>query len=353
MFKDIPDNWKRGVEKFVAKAPGFTLGKISNIVSKETNKEINGVIYALMATPKMMVAEAPEVTYERINAICHHAADIGAKMIGLGAYTKMIGDSGETVHKNSPIPVTTGNSLSTSATLWAVYDVVKRMGILKTIPGTKRVKATATVIGATGSIGRASAKLLSLMVSRLCIVAPRRERLEELAHEIRKMTPDCEFVVSTNANDFAHETDILVTATSALDTKIIEIERLKPGCVVCDCSRPLDFTPEDAGKRPDILIVESGEVVLPGPVNLTCDIGLPDKVVYACLGETALLALEERFEPFTLGRNIDYLKVKEIYKMAKKHGVELAAIRGHSGLISDKEIQLTKKLAMERLNNKH
>ncbi|MCC6277959.1 MAG: dehydrogenase [Oligoflexia bacterium] len=351
LFKDIPDNWKRGVEKLAAQVPGFTIGTISHIVSKDTNEEVNGVIYALLATPKMMLSEDTEVTYRKLETICHHAADIGAKIIGLGAYTKIIGDSGETVNRNSPIPVTTGNSLSASATLWAVYDVVKRMQLLKPLKESHLLDATATVIGATGSIGKASAKLLALTVNKICLVAPRMERLEELANEIRKINPQCRVVFSRDANDFAHETDILVTATSALDTKIIEVERLKPGCVVCDCSRPLDFTPEDAAKRPDVLIIESGEVVLPGPVDLTCDIGLPDKVVYACLGETALLAMEKRYEPFTLGRNIDYLKVKEIYKMANRHGVELAAVRGHLGLISEREIELTKKLALEKLQH--
>jgi hypothetical protein len=70
--------------------------------------------------------------------------------------------------------------------------------------------------------------------------------------------------------------------------------------------------------------------------------------VYACLGETALLALEARYEAFTLGRDLDWQRVKEIYKLATRHGVQLAAIRGPSGLISDREIQLCRELALRR-----
>jgi predicted amino acid dehydrogenase len=215
----------------------------------------------------------------------------------------------------------------------------------------KRSDATATVIGATGSIGSVSAKLLGLVFQKLCLVAPRMDRLEETANEIRKINPKCKILLSTNSNDFAKTTDVLVTATSAYDQKIIDVGLLKPGCIVCDCSRPLDFTREDAQRRPDVLIIESGEVILPGPVQITCDLGLPDQSVYACLGETALLAMEERYEPFTLGRNIDWLKVKEIYQMAQKHGVKLAAIRGHDGFISDKEIAITRELALKKLKN--
>lgn len=38
------------------------------------------------------------------------------------------------------------------------------------------------------------------------------------------------------------------------------------------------------------------------------DIGLPKGIAYACLAETIVLALEGRFENFTLGRNIEWEK---------------------------------------------
>ncbi|MEZ4551959.1 MAG: hypothetical protein R2874_16235 [Desulfobacterales bacterium] len=41
------------------------------------------------------------------------------------------------------------------------------------------------------------------------------------------------------------------------------------------------------------------------------DIGLP-QVAYACLAETIVLALDRRFEVFTIGRDIEWEKVKAI-----------------------------------------
>jgi predicted amino acid dehydrogenase len=189
-----------------------------------------------------------------------------------------------------------------------------------------------------------SAKLLALVMRDLCLVAPRMPRLQELALEIKALNPSCKIRVSTDANDFAGETDVLVTATSAFDQKIVDIMKLKSGAIVCDCSRPLDFSIDDAMKRPDVLIIESGEINLPGAYNLTCDLGLPNKCLYACLGETAVLAMEKRYETFTLGRDLDWQKVKDIYKLSVSHGVQLAGIRGHAGFIHDKEIALVKEL---------
>lgn len=348
-IKKMPKEWNDPFDRSIAKLPPVVYGHIRHVISEATGKEINGVIYGLFATPKVLKTEDPEVTYRKIQQICLDAAEQGAKVIGLGAYTKIVGDSGVTINANSPIPVTTGNSLSASATLWALNEAVKKMNLLSIDSQTGLYRGTAMVIGATGSIGKVSAKLLSLVFERLIIVAPRLERLEDLKSEIEEMAPHCEVLVSTDANQLADQVDALVTATSAFDHKIVDVELLKPGCVVCDCSRPLDFDIEDAKKRPDILIIESGEVVLPGPSEVDCNLGLPGNVVYACLAETALLALEGRHEPFTLGRDIEWEKVKEIYKLAIKHGVKLAAIQGHMGTITDREIQLTRELALSRL----
>lgn len=339
-IRAIPKQFHGDFDKLISALPPVRYGKITNIISEKTGKTINGIIYALWATPQVLKSQEAEITYAQIQKCARDAAARGAKLMGLGAYTKIVGDSGVTINKNSPLPVTTGNSLSASATLWGLYEVVKKMGILTFDKDNGKVNGTAMVIGATGSIGRVSAKLLSLVFKKLIIVAPRIDRLNELAAELGSMAPHCQIICATQADDWASQVDVLVTATSALDHKVVDVMRLKPGCVVCDCSRPLDFTKEDARKRPDIIIMESGELVLPGPNQITCDIGLPGNTVYACLAETAVLALEGRHESFTLGRDIDWVKVKEIYRLCQKHGVKLAEIQGHMGILTDREIAL-------------
>ncbi|HZN96444.1 MAG TPA: hypothetical protein VFB61_01780 [Gemmatimonadales bacterium] len=336
------------VEGQAAKVPGFLYGHVDNVVSHSTGREVSGLTYCLPSTPRMLLEKDVQTTYGQIKAICEHAAKSGAKIIGLGAYTKIVGDAGASINRNSPIPVTTGNSLSAAATLWAVHEVIGKMGLVKTSAGGKRRDGVAMVIGASGSIGRVCAKLLAFTFGRLILVAPKTERLHEIAVEIREIAPHCDLVVSTSADDWAASADVIVTATSSRGQKVVDVGRLKPGAIVCDCSRPLDFTIEDAMARPDVVIIESGEVLLPGPATLDCYIGLPDKAVWACLGETALLALAERYEPFSLGRDLDWRRVKEIYRLAREHGVGLAALRGHAGVITEREITLTRELALKR-----
>jgi hypothetical protein len=91
-------------------------------------------------------------------------------------------------------------------------------------------------------------------------------------------------------------------------------------------------------KRPDVLVIESGEIDLPTKVKGMKSISLPPNVIYACLAETIVLALEGRFEVFTVGRDTEWEKVKEIYKLGLKHGMKLAAISGVNGVFSDEDI---------------
>jgi hypothetical protein len=128
---------------------------------------------------------------------------------------------------------------------------------------------------------------------------------------------------------------------------VIDVAKLKPGCVVCDVARPPDVKEEDARLRPDVLVVESGEILLPGEPDFGFNIGLPPGVAYACLAEAALLAMEGRFENFTLGRNIEMEKVKEIYRLFKKHGLQLEGLRSFGRYVREEQIGHKRALADE------
>jgi len=114
-------------------------------------------------------------------------------------------------------------------------------------------------------------------------------------------------------------------------------------------ARPLDLPPSEVAKRPDVLVIESGEIELPTQVKGMKSIGLPNNVIYACLAETIVLALEGRFEVFTIGRDTEWEKVKEIYRLGLKHGMKLSAISGAKGVYTDADIANVVKLAKKAL----
>ena len=325
------------VETLAAHLPPFVYCKMENIVSP-TGAQAEGWLISVGGTPKEMLARSPEFTYRRLLHAARIAEGLGAQIMGLGAFTKVVGDAGVTVARRSRLPITTGNSYSASGALWAAADAMKRMGLVKPAKGGKRVPAKTMVIGASGSIGSVSARLLAMAFEEVVIAGRDLKKLEQLKASILEDTPDAKVVCSTDYDSLLGEMDMIVTSTSGAGKKILDITKVKPGCVITDVARPLDLPPEEVAKRPDVLVIESGEIELPTKVRGMKSIGLPPNVIYACLAETIVLALEGRFEVFTVGRDTEWEKVKEIYKLGLKHGMKLAAISGVKGVYSDADI---------------
>jgi predicted amino acid dehydrogenase len=233
------------------------------------------------------------------------------------------------VAHEADIAITSGNSLTVAATLEAAKQAVVKMG------ATDLTKGKVMIVGATGSIGAVCSRLLAQAIYDVVLVSIEPERLIELKRTIQAETPGAKVVIATRPDDYLADCDLIVTATSAFGQRVVDITRCKPGAVICDVARPPDISPAEADLRPDVLVIESGEVLIPGDIDFGYDIGLPPKTSYACLAETALLAMEGRFEDYTLGRNITIERVKEIYRLFKKHEFQIAGLRSFGQYVTD------------------
>lgn len=333
----------RVVEKSAAYMPPFVYSRVSGIVSPD-GSEAEGWLITVGGTPKEMLAHPPEFTYSRLLEAADLAKQLGAQVMGLGAFTKVVGDAGVTVSKRATIPITTGNSYSASGALWAAHEAIRRLGIAH-VDDEGRLRGKAMVVGGSGAIGAACARLLAHAADEVWLVSPETAKLITIKAEIEAENPRATVHIATSPGDALGEMDLIVTATSAAGTKVLDIMAVKPGCVITDVARPLDMSAEDVAKRPDVLVIESGEVELPGDVHMR-DIGLPPGVAYACLAETIVLALEGRFETFTVGRNIEWRKVREIYRLGLKHGMKLATISGINGPFSDEDFARVRAAAL-------
>lgn len=317
---------ERLIEDAVAQVAPFPVGAIRNLVGA-TGARAEGVIYAVPMTSKVIMRFPPEFMYRKLEQVAEQAGKAGCRLIGLGAYTSVIGDAGVTLSQRVAVGVTTGNSYTVAATMKTLAAAALQCGI-------PLAQSAGLVIGATGSIGSVCARLLAKQVKELYLVSPRPERLLALSTLIVRESPTLHghIHLSRVATDFLPKADVVITTTSAVDP-VVDVAQLKPGCVVCDVARPPDIKPEAAASRHDILVIESGEIRLREGAELTYDIGLPGGTIYACLAETALLALDQRFGHFTLGREIEPEKVQLIDEIGTKHGFELAAIRSFGQVV--------------------
>jgi predicted amino acid dehydrogenase len=333
------------VEEVAAYFPPFYLSRITGGKSPTTGQRIEGVLLTLAATPRMMMKHNERFSYVRINQAARMAERLGARIMGLGAFTSVVGDAGITVAHESDIAITSGNSLTVAMTLEAAKRAVQLMG------ATDLSKGKVMVVGATGSIASVCSRLIAQAIGNVVLVSIEPEKLLELKRTIQREMPGAQVTIATKAGDLIGDCDLVVTATSAFGQRVIDITKCKPGAVICDVARPPDINPAEAALRPDVLVIESGEVLIPGDIDFGYDIGLPPKTSYACLAETALLAMDGRFEDYTLGRNITMERVKEIYKLSLKHGFKLAGLRSFEKYITDEDLASRRALAEQYRND--
>ena len=334
--KYLPDDL---VEPVSAYMPPMYVSRITGGKSPTTGQRIEGYLYTLGATPRQMMKHDPTFTYKQLNKVARMAERKGARILGLGAFTSVVGDAGITTAHEADIAITSGNSLTVAMTLEAAKKAVQLMG------ATDLTTGKVMVVGATGSIASVCSRLIAQAIKNVVLVSIEPEKLLELKRTIQRETPGAEVTIATKAGDLIRDCDLVITATSAFGQRVIDLTKCKPGAVICDVARPPDINPAEAALRPDVLVIESGEVLIPGDIDFGYDIGLPPKTSYACLAETALLAMDGRFEDYTLGRNITMDRVKEIYKLSLKHDFKLAGLRSFGKYVTDEDIAAKRALA--------
>ncbi len=306
-------------------------------IQSTTGATTEGWFIGCPLTARQLIEADPEQAIGKIVQSGKLAQELGAEIVGLGAFTSVVGDAGITVAEQLDIGVTTGNSYTVATAVQGMLEAAELVGIQ---PAT----AHAAVVGATGSIGRVCAQLLAPQVAALTLAARRREALEELADELSLAGSQVD--VQTDVNQALREADMVITVTSALET-IIQPDMLKPGAVICDVARPRDVSKQVAQQRDDVLVIEGGVVAIPGEVNFNFDFGFPPQTAYACMAETMILALEGRCGHYSLGRNLELGRVREIARLGEKHGFRLAGFRSFERAVTPEQMERVRQRAAQ------
>jgi predicted amino acid dehydrogenase len=297
--------------------PPLYISHITGVRSEATGKEVEGWFVACPFTPQRMMTLPPKTVYRKVIATAHLAERLGAQLVGLGAYTSVVGDGGVTISQSVKVPVTTGDSYTVAS---AVEAMKKAAGIM----AIELSKSTLAVVGATGAIGAVAAEMLAEDVPHIVLIGKRFDRLGEVKARCEK---DGAEVLVTADLTALRQADLVLTVTSAVEA-IVQPQHLKPGAVVCDVARPRDVSRAVAEQRDDVFVFEGGLVEIPGPeASFNFDFGFPPKTCYACMAETIALALDGRYENYSLGKDLTVAQAKEIAGIARRHGFELAGFR--------------------------
>jgi len=312
--------------------PPVFISEISGIRSVEDGRTAPGWFIACPLTPTRMMSLPPSVVYRKIIQSGRFAERLGARILGLGAFTSVVGDGGITIANNLNIPVTTGDSYTVAIAVQAIQQAAKLMDI-------PIEKATVAIVGASGAIGSVSAEMLAPYPQKMLLIGRRLDKLNKTAEKV-KQAGGRNVTVTADINQIT-QAQLIITVTSAIEN-IIQPRHLKRGAIVCDVSRPRDVSRQVVEQRPDVLVIEGGMVQAPGSVDFGFNFGFPPQMAYACMAETMALTLERRYESFTLGKDISLSQVLTIDKIAKRHGFRLGGFRSFERAITDEEIKSIK-----------
>lgn len=313
--------------------PSFKLYDILNFKSK-TGQTVNGCFIVATFIPDMIEKDIWAV-FSKVVRGCKIAEKHGIGIVTLGGFTSIVAEKiGQEIKNEVDVPVTTGNSFTAAMAIDGVLKAAEIMSLDIT-------KTKLTIVGGTGDIGSACARVLVDKVKELTITGRTKVHLRRLRAELAKRKKARVFA-TTNNESAVKKADIVISTASAA-AAILDINWFKPGSIICDVGYPKNIS-YTTTPRQDILVFSGGLAKTPTPISLPIDIGLPTPdVIYGCFSESIILSLEKRFENFSFGRgNITPEKIEEIRQLGKKHGFEVADFYWGDRLIDQSMIKRLK-----------
>ncbi len=332
----------RLIEWYIKQRDPIVAAHITGVRSA-TGTEAEGWFIGCPLTPRQFVELPIDFVWEKLEKCGRLAEGLGAKIVGLGAFTSVVGDGGVTLAKRLKIAVTTGNSYTVATAIEGAVEAGRLMGI--SLP-----EANVAVVGATGSIGATCAEILARDSRGIALVGRSTEKLKAVALRIEGST-GAKPKVFTDVGEGLRDADIVIAVSSAVEA-IVRPEHIKRGAVVCDVARPRDVSVAVSKERDDVLVIEGGVVRVPG--GMSCvkmdkpepfSFGFPSGTAYACMSETMALALEGRYESFTLGKDVSVAQVDEITAICRKHGFKIEGFRSFERAVDNDEIARIRKRA--------
>lgn len=368
-----------------------------------------GWLLGLSHTPESMRACPQETLVNDIQQAVNTAEELGAQVIGLGAFTSIMTGNGSKVATRAAL--TTGSALTVAMAVDGLKLACNRMNVdyrqtRGLIIGLGVVGSAAAVAASdflpalilTGNpkwpqrehvkavklmdkiYARAATNLMAksreglphtlrLLLPFLSNLGPRgrilRQRLdefshsahEELAHGLAKEITWAYHAIGRNAPiQFAtkldaviHHAEVVIAASSAATT-LIGPHDLRTGAIVCDIAKPADVCRTVMEIRNDVLVFDGGLVRYPDAISFGPNMGYEPGINLACLTETIVLALENhRSGSFGVGRGKDLMSlVSHIRDATYRHGFSVGQLRVGRRILKGRDLEFIGEAARRR-----
>ncbi|MBU1998489.1 MAG: SRPBCC family protein [Candidatus Omnitrophota bacterium] len=315
-------------------APSFKLCDIDSFTSKNKSS-VKGSFVIATFIPDMLEQDQ-WAAYSKVIKACKIAEKKGVGIVTLANFSSMVPQKID--HKISDdiyVPVTTGNSFTVATVIESILKANMALQL-------NLSQSTLTIVGGTGDIGSACARILADRVKELIITGRNKEKLKNLHDELARKYKTK--IIATTDNLAAVKAADIVIACANSSASFLNIDWFKPASIICDVGYPKNVCYYSS--REDILIFSGGLVKSPTPIDFPIDLGLPAQdIIYSSYAEGIILALEKRYENYSpQDKNITPQKVEEIRQLGAKHGFEPADFYWSGKPITEDHIQKVRKI---------
>ncbi len=327
---------------FAKKFPNWLLGlttrflwpivasRITGLKDKDGKSILGYVVVCPLTADQMM--KKRRLAKKRIIQTAKLAEKIGVKIIGLGALGASLTRGGLDLIDEVNIGITTGAAYTVKIVTDNVFSVLDiwKLSVDNVLIG---------IVGAAGSIGSNSAKILAKngVKNILLVDVPhKQDKIENLRNELYNINHDISVRDSINMSDI-YGCDIIIAATNS-PWVTIKNEHIKPGVVIVDDAQPSDVDLDVISKRKDVIVVEGGVASAPD-IDCHFNFGLKNKNdIFSCLGEVLILSHIKHKGHFSIGY-LDIKNIEKISTIAKKLNFKLADFQNFQRNFSANDIK--------------
>ena len=318
------------------------LSNVTGLKSQKDGKEVQGFIFAIPLTARQMLEDRGFALKKILQAVIL-AKKSGAKIIGLGGLTSSLSKGGlDIVSQIKGINVTTGHA-------YTAYNVTQTFLSIFKIFDLDKTKALVAIVGAAGSVGSTSAKIIAregFTNLMLIDMERKKDQFPSLIDEIKRFDQNISISISHRIQDI-EKADFIITATNAPEA-LIKNQDVKPGAVIVDDAQPSDVAPEVLTRK-DVLVLEAGIVHTPD-VFSHFNFNLKDKNDnFCCMAEVLILASINHDEHYVINR-ATLKHVDEISEAGKKLGFRVAEFQNFNESISQDKINRVRMIARKTWN---
>ena len=302
----------------------FKAANIEGIKSKATHETLNAELIMCPLLIEQMASKSPRKVFNKVAKTVRFAEKSGCRIIALVAYTALVGERGMKLQELVKTPLTTGNHLTLAVMPETILRAIKLLNY-------KSQRLNMLLLGAN--------PLIYILVHHLghhlhqsCLYYASQDKIKAYHSLLSAALKKRVKILPRDPAGAMRDADIIVNATSRLPASFDE-RLLKSGAIVFDASYPrrIQIT------RKDILLIDGITMRPPGRPKFNFNFGLPDGLCFPCMAEPMVLAFENKYESYSLGKDISYDKSESIFHMAKKHGFSLGPLTSYEKIIPEEK----------------